>query len=234
MVVKMRANRAIKVRENLHLKEEFPQRWGDWPLWVKGLLNRGRLERQWRASLRAYGMGIPTPEPLAYLEKRRGLLPFRSLLITRYQSGFLTLTQYLREKAGEGRWRSNAMGAFLSGLAFTVRQMHDRGMTHYDLKGSNILVREDGKTWDFLFTDLKASCFGRGPGAKGPAVGAGKDITRLLSSLQGFTSSEERRGFLESYLSGMETAEAESLLAHWESEGIRRSRPIKEPLHGNG
>ena len=30
MVVKMRANRAIKVRENLHLKEEFPQRYFSW------------------------------------------------------------------------------------------------------------------------------------------------------------------------------------------------------------
>jgi tRNA A-37 threonylcarbamoyl transferase component Bud32 len=233
VVVKMRANRAIKIREDLHLKEEFPQGWRDWPLLLKGLLNRGRLRRQWQASLRAHRMGIPTPEPLAYLEKRRGLLHSQSLLITPDQSGFLTLTQYLREKAGEGRWASNTVRAFLSGLAFAVRQMHDMGMIHLDLKGSNILVREDGENWGFLFTDLKASRFENGPRARFPAVGAEKDMTRLLSSLQDFFPAEERRDFLRSYLSAIKTAQAEALLAHWESEGLRRPRMREGSVHGN-
>ncbi len=221
-IVKMRAERAIKIRGDLHLKEEFFQGWRAWPLRVKGLWGRSRLRRQWRASLLAREKGIPTPEPLAYLEKRRSLLLSQSLLVTRYESGFATLTQYLREKAWEG-WRPEEEGIFLECLAAEVRRMHDLGMVHSDLKGSNILVKEKDGIWNFQFTDLKAACFwGREEAEAGmPLARKKRDILRLLASLRSFFGAPERALFLRSCLSlGVE--EAQRIIVRWEAKSEQK------------
>lgn len=225
-IIKMRANRAIKIREGLHLKEEFLRGWQSWPLWLKGLLGRGRLRRQWRASLIAQERGIPTPEPLAYLESKQGLVPFKSVLVTRYAGGFSTLTHYLQGKTRDEAWISQQGRAFLRGLADIVRGMHKKGMVHHDLKGSNILVKEEGEAWEFLFTDSKASRFGdRDEGKVEAQKRTGeRDIVRLLATLRTFFPASERGFFLESYLS-CGPQEARPLISRWEAESLRFPSP---------
>lgn len=222
MIVKMRAERAIKIRGDLHLKEEFFRGWGSWPLRIKGFWGRSRLGRQWQASLLAREKGILTPEPLAYLERRRSFLLSQSLLVTRYEPGFATLTLYLRGKTKEG-WLVGEDGAFLKCLAAAVRRMHDLGMAHCDLKGSNILVQEEDGAWIFQFTDLKAACF---LGRKEARGGMGmtkknRDILRLLASLRSFFGAPERALFLQSCLSlGVE--EAQPIIVRWEAKSQRK------------
>jgi tRNA A-37 threonylcarbamoyl transferase component Bud32 len=217
VIVKMRAERAIKIRGDLHLKEEFPGGWRSWPLQVKGLWGRSRLRRQWQASLRARERGIRTPEPLAYLERKRSLLFRQSLLVTRWESSFFTLTQYLRGR--EEGWIGQRGPAFLEHLAAAVRQMHGQGMMHSDLKGSNILVKEEEGTWSFLFTDLKAARFSA-PGDMPPGRGE-RDVIRLLASLRAFFDSAQRALFLRSYLLA-EEREARGIVLRWEAESQRR------------
>ncbi|MDH7500464.1 MAG: lipopolysaccharide kinase InaA family protein [candidate division NC10 bacterium] len=224
VVVKMRRCRAIKIRQDLHVKEEFLRGWRDWPRRLKGLLGRGRLRRQWSASLLARERGVPTPEPLAYLEERQGLLPSRSLLVTRYESEFCTLSHYLKGKGREPSWSRDRGERFLRELARAVWGMHDLGMVHLDLKGSNILVREDKEGWSFRFTDLKASRFRNGGRAKAltSARGVKRDMVRLLTALHCFFSEEERRAFLDSYLSSG-PKQAQRLMARWEAEAVNPS-----------
>lgn len=223
MMVKMRKSRAIKIREELHVKEEFLQGWQEWPGMFKGLLHRGRLRRQWSASLLARERGVPTPEPLAYMEERRGLGRSKSLLVTRYESDFMTLSRYLRGKIGETTWVSHQGERFLQELARAVRSMHDLGMLHLDLKGSNILVREDGESWIFRFTDLKASRFRNWARARAltSTRGIKRDMVRLLATLRSFFSEADRRSFICSYLSSS-PIEAQRLIAGWEAEALTR------------
>jgi serine/threonine protein kinase len=222
IIVKMRAERAVKIRGDLHLKEEFFRGWGSWPLRVKGLWGRSRLRRQWQASLLAREKGILTPEPLAYLERRRSFLLSQSLLVTRYEPGFATLTLYLREKTKEG-WLAGEEGAFVKFLAAAVRRMHDLGMAHSDLKGSNILVKEEDGAWSFQFTDLKAACFlGRKEAKGGRGMTKKKrDILRLLASLRSFFGAPERALFLQSCLS-LGAEEAQPIIARWEAKSQRK------------
>jgi len=233
VIVKMRKSRAIKIRGELHIKEEFLQGWQSWPLLLKGLLNRGRLRRQWCASLLAQERGIPTPEPLAYLEERGRLLSSKSLLVTHYESDLMALSHYLREKMREASWVSLRGQYFLKGLGIGVRRMHERGMVHHDLKGSNILVKEEGEVWSFRFTDLKASRFPNWdePEKSIPMAGGQRDIIRLLATLRSFFSEAERRLFLFSYLP-LTPKEAERLIAKWEAESLKRF-PLPRGL-GNG
>jgi serine/threonine protein kinase len=222
IIVKMRAERAVKVRGELHLKEEFFRGWRSWSLRVKSLWGRSRLGRQWQASLLARERGIPTPEPLAYLERRPSLLLSQSLLVTRYESSFAALTQYLRGRTKE-EWSLGEEGAFLKCLADAVRGMHDLGMVHSDLKGSNILVRGEDGAWSFQFADLKAACFfGRREANAGIRLAKKKrDILRLLASLRPFFAPPQRALFLESYLSlGLE--EAQPIIVGWEAKSVRK------------
>jgi len=226
VVVKMRKSRAIKIREGLHVKEEFLRGWQSWPLMLKGLLNRGRLWRQWSTSLIAQERGIPTPEPRAYLEEREGLLPSRSLFVTQYESDCIALSQYLRGKSREGAWACLRGQDFLKELATGVRRMHEKGIVHHDLKGSNILVKEEGGVWSFRFTDLKASRFQDWDeaGKSIPMAERERDIIRLLASLRSFFGEAERRVFLYSYLS-FTSEEGQRLIAKWEAESLKKFAP---------
>lgn len=222
VIVKMRVERAIKIRGDLHLKEEFFRGLRSWFLLVKSLWGRSRLRRQWEVSLVARERGIPTPEPLAYLEKRRSLLLSKSLLVTQYQPSFATLTEYLRGKLKEGETFQQG-SAFLESLAKAVRKMHEQGMVHSDLKGSNILVKEEEGTWNFQVTDLKAARF-LGPERPKPGMplrGRERDILRLLASLRPLFDSSERALFLQHYLL-VEGERAQPMIARWESESRRR------------
>jgi tRNA A-37 threonylcarbamoyl transferase component Bud32 len=144
-------------------------------------------------------------------------------LVTANESGFTTLSHYLREKTAEKDWIALRGHAFLKELAWQVGRMHDKGMVHYDLKGSNILVREEGEGWAFLFTDLKASRFmNLTEGQKaGGVAGRRRDIIRLLAALRCFFSAEERRGFLCAYLPSAK-GERERLLSKWEAESLKQ------------
>jgi hypothetical protein len=197
-VLKMRRNRAVKIRSGLHVKEEFLQG-KDLLLLLKAALGRGRLKRQWRSSLRAWERQIPCPQPLAFLEGRRWGLPRRAVLVTPYMEDFLTLTRFLRLKPEGELWYSRQGEDFLRDLAWQVRSMHERGMVHGDLKGSNILVREEERGWVFLFTDLKGSRFPKRIARK-VNRGEREDILRLLASLRPFFPASARRHFLDQYL----------------------------------
>ena len=127
---------------------------------LKDVLRSSRSQRAWIAANGLVARGIPTATPVAYLERRRLGVLLESYLITEEVEG-----EGLREFAR----RSRASGASLDEkrqvtreVAALVRRMHEKGVSHRDLKGRNILIRQEspGRFRPFLL-DLDGVQFGR-------------------------------------------------------------------------
>jgi serine/threonine protein kinase len=121
--------------------------------WLDPLLSAFRPSRAWRswqAGQDLASRGIPTPQNLAFLSRRRSwksdplfwFLPHETYLITVKQDGALSLASYLRDvlptlRPEERRARIRSL---TGSLAVLIRSLHDRSISHRDLKASNILI----------------------------------------------------------------------------------------------
>ena len=109
-----------------------------------------RAWRSWQAGQDLASRGIPTPQNLAYLSRRRTFksnrffwfLPHETYLVTVKQPGAQSLAEYVNKvlpalALPERRERIRELTASLAQL---IRSLHDRSLSHRDLKGSNILI----------------------------------------------------------------------------------------------
>jgi tRNA A-37 threonylcarbamoyl transferase component Bud32 len=122
--------------------------------WYDPLLNLFRPSGAWKAwqgGQHLASRAIPTPRNLAYLAHRRpwgrGLfwfLPHETYLITILEES-ITLGDYLRKVLPEldPERRRERIVALTQALARLLRTMHERSLSHRDLKASNILVVGD-------------------------------------------------------------------------------------------
>lgn len=112
---------------------------------LRHTIKKSRAHRGWLHGLRLGILEIATPRPLAFIEKRRGLLVWKSYLVTEYVDG-PNLYYFLRDdKTGEEE-RSAAMQQ----VAELLDRLGKYRITHGDLKHSNILITENGP----VLTDL--------------------------------------------------------------------------------
>jgi serine/threonine protein kinase len=130
--------------------------------------------------------GIATPAPVAFLERRRGLVLDRALFIARRVLDVVEVRPLLRSLRGQD------LEALTTALAAFARSCHEAGILHRDLSDGNVLVREpDHRTGPFILVDTNRI---RVRKRVRPAVGV-KNLIRL-----GIPASL-RRSFLAAYLS---------------------------------
>lgn len=119
---------------------------------LKSLLRRSRAERAWRGALALCQRGIPTPQPVAYLEKRRMWVRWfgRCARIAASVEHALFLAEEIKP-AEEIRTLFRNLDApnlrpLLTRLASHLFLCHERGILHRDLSDGNILVEwtDDG------------------------------------------------------------------------------------------
>lgn len=125
--------------------------------WIDPLLTLFRPSRAWQSWQAAQDLasrGIPTPQSLGFLSRRSAFrsdplfwfLPRETYLITVKEPDAVTLGSYIREVlpglAPDAR-RARIRGLTAS-LALLVRSLHERSLSHRDLKASNILIKVDG------------------------------------------------------------------------------------------
>jgi hypothetical protein len=124
--------------------------------WFEPLLCIFRPSRAWRAwqgGQHLSSRGVPTPANLlivgrAWLPYGRWLteaLPREMYLVTRRVEPALTLREYVFKvlPALDGRARRISVLRLTRALARLIRTMHERSLSHRDLKAANILIHGD-------------------------------------------------------------------------------------------
>ena len=143
MLVRGRPTRVIYKRFNR-------KKWLD-PLLT--LFRPSRAWRSWQAGQDLASRGIPTPQNLAFVSRRRSFksnpffwfLPHETYLVTVKQEGAQSLGTYISQvlAALPPEERRARIDSLTGSLALLIRSLHDRSLSHRDLKVSNILIHVD-------------------------------------------------------------------------------------------
>jgi tRNA A-37 threonylcarbamoyl transferase component Bud32 len=191
---------------------------------LKYLFRSSRGKRTWKASHALLARGVPTPEPIAYAERRRARMLRESFFVTRASTHAIPLSTLFPE-AGPGAHDRYPVDKadLIRRTALLVRMMHERGIWHRDLKAGNILVEPmPGSGMQLYLTDLD------GIRVKNTVRGGERirDLARLHRSLitSPAFSARDRHRFLQWYL-GTGRRKDTTLRAYWEK--IRRDTAKK-------
>jgi tRNA A-37 threonylcarbamoyl transferase component Bud32 len=112
---------------------------------LRHTLKGSRAQRSWLNANRLSLLDIPTPRPLAYIDRRQGPLLRSSYFITEFVAG-RGLHGILRDRAVAADRKQH----LIDEVVRTLSRLARHGITHGDLKHSNILC--DGGT--IVLTDL--------------------------------------------------------------------------------
>jgi len=112
---------------------------------LRHTLKRSRACRAWLHGHRLGVLEIPTPKPLAYIERRKGLLVWNSYLVTQYIEG-QKLDDYLQDDSVPKEHRL----AVTQQIIQLLEKLWKYRITHGDLKHTNVLVTRSGP----VLTDL--------------------------------------------------------------------------------
>lgn len=169
----------------LVLKRVQVRRWFE-PL--KNLVRPSAVRRSWVAGHTLADRWVPTPRPLAVLHRYRFGLPAEGYLLTEKVPDPVGLPEAVA--AGD----TGALRGWANQLARTLRAMHDRTVSHRDLKATNVLVSGPA----VVLIDL----VGVRTGAAVPFRQRAKELARLNVSFLGSpaVTRGERLRFLRSYL----------------------------------
>jgi tRNA A-37 threonylcarbamoyl transferase component Bud32 len=171
---------------------------------LKSLFTRSRARNSWVAGNALLLRGISTPLPLALVEQKLGLLVMESFLITEWLTGARELNDYILGLAQQEAPPS-VKHAFITSLAATLRDLHEKGIYHADLKSTNILVQETGASaWRFSFVDLDRVAF-RGSLS---FYERANNLAQINASVSRLVSAKERLKFFFFYAKGTDLLKA--------------------------
>lgn len=136
------------------VKQERKGWWKElWASWFREPVG----SRCWRLAHSLRLREIPTPKAQMLVEQRRLGIVAQSMLCMDQSEGARSAIEYIDMIAREeGETRSRRRSA-LAQLARLIRMMHDRRVTHRDLKASNILAREEEGLPAFTLIDLEGA-----------------------------------------------------------------------------
>ncbi len=162
---------------------------------------KSRAKKYWIASRGLKVRGIETPLSLAFIEKKMIGFPKQNILLTEYIDQALELNDYVLKnfKGVLSKEEMRKKGRFLEEFAEKLRDLHDRGIYHADLKSNNILVKEkndDG--WQFYFIDLDRVAFKQ-------CLSFGQrsnNLAQINASVAGCVTPSDRLKFFRAYARG--------------------------------
>ena len=179
------------------LKEYKPR--GIGKAWTD-LYRPSKAIREFVLGNRLLKMGIPVAEPLTVGEKRNLRLLKKCFLITEELSQARNLSLYvnslhppLNKKKIREKWE------FISRLAESIRDIHNKGFTHGDLNTSHIMVKGNR----FYYLDFENARLKR----KASDFRWIKDLSRLNESMPSYITRTDKLRFYKEYAKGNEAKE---------------------------
>ncbi len=106
---------------------------------VRHTIKRSRARQGWLHAHRLGMLHIATPRPLAYIEQLKGLIVWKSYLVTEHVEG-QKLDCFLRDENVGREQRSDTTRRVME----LLEKLGKYRITHGDLKHSNLLITEDG------------------------------------------------------------------------------------------
>ncbi len=176
---------------------------GSLPVVVKQFKNQGlksrlerrirgsKAERSWRVAKELVRVGLPTPEPILWVESAEMEGP--SFFIAERLNDAIEVRQFFRRLNHEplaGEFPEVDDNAFLGRLGRLAREINDAGILYRDLSMGNILAVGDADDLDLYLIDFNRARTGRSPGV----FRRTRDICRLP-----VLEREHRAAFLEGY-----------------------------------
>jgi tRNA A-37 threonylcarbamoyl transferase component Bud32 len=125
----------------------YPHFWGR----MKEHFRRSKGFRSWMAANGMRARGLPSLKPLALVERRNWSGPQESFLIMEALAKDQELDRYILKGFGD----LNRKRVFIKSFARWLHGLHKTGLYHKDMKTCNILVSENGETWDFHLLDFE-------------------------------------------------------------------------------
>jgi tRNA A-37 threonylcarbamoyl transferase component Bud32 len=119
---------------------------------LTGLLRPTPAQRSYRMGHALRWRGLPTPRPLLVMHRRRAGLPAEGYLLTEKLPQVQNVLDYVNDLASRPvADRRRCLLAMLEQLAKLVRTMHQRKVTHRDLKAANVLL--SSQPWQVTHPD---------------------------------------------------------------------------------
>ena len=157
---------------------------------------RSSARKAWFAAHGILALNFLTPQPIALIEEKRFSMLKRSFLIMEDISDFLPCYKYVSEKFScYDKVTVEKKQIFVSCLAASLRQFHDSGVYHSDLKGSNIMITELPDTWNIFYIDLDRVYFNKRITLKKKI----KNLTQLNASMPNCITYTDRLRFYRTY-----------------------------------
>lgn len=146
-----------------------------------------RARRSCAASLTVRDLGLPTPEPLAYLEVSRSC----SYIVTEWLPQVQSVRSWVR--AHHRIWKAEAWTSFRKELLAFYLTPYERGFYHDDTKALNILLDPQGAPGArFWWIDVEGVL----PGARLTRYRVLRNLVQLNGSLRRWVPEAERLAFL--------------------------------------
>ncbi len=131
---------------------------------IRYLFHPSRARRFWAAASTLRKLGIPTPQPLGFLERWERGIPASSCMITAFVPGTDDASHWLGWTSGTRP--DDIKRALAKDLARAIVTLYRSGIYHRDTKTSNLLLEHplDPERRNYLWLDLECAVCGVRPG----------------------------------------------------------------------
>jgi tRNA A-37 threonylcarbamoyl transferase component Bud32 len=165
---------------------------------LKSTAIKSRAVKSWIAGNGLLVRGMSTPVPLALAERKFGPFIYESFLISEWLSDVRELNDYIRYINQQGLSSADKT-SFIQCVATAIRNLHEKGVYHADLKSTNILVREEGpRRWSFHFIDLERVKFKKNLTFRERA----NNLAQINASIARCMTAKDRLKFFRFYANG--------------------------------
>lgn len=174
------------------------------PSWLSALrytFSKSRAKKYWIASRGLKVRGLETPGALAFIEQKKLGMPRQNILLIEFIDQALELNDYVLKyfKKILSQEELHKKEQFLREFAQKMRELHDKGIYHADLKSNNILVKEKGGDgWTFYFIDLDRVVFKHSLSFRQRS----KNLAQINASIADCITPADRLKFFRTYARG--------------------------------